>query len=49
MTVFGSARAMPGSPYYQLAKEVGNILRKERLYRNHRRGPGMMEAANWGA
>lgn len=49
VTVFGSARAMPGSPYYQLAKEVGNVLGKNGYTVITGGGPGMMEAANWGA
>ncbi len=49
VTIFGSARAMPGNPYYKVAKELGYLLGKSGYTVITGGGPGMMEAANWGA
>ena len=49
VTIFGSARAMPSNPYYKVAKELGNLLGKEGYTTITGGGPGIMEAANWGA
>jgi uncharacterized protein (TIGR00730 family) len=49
VTVFGSARASAGSKYYNLAKELATKLGKEGYTIITGGGPGLMEAANWGA
>ena len=49
VTIFGSARAIVGSPAYEAAKELGYILGKEGYTVVTGGGPGVMEAANWGA
>jgi uncharacterized protein (TIGR00730 family) len=49
VTVFGSARALPGSEYYKVAKDIGAVLGKNGYTVITGGGPGMMEAANWGA
>ena len=49
VTIFGSARAMPNSPYYRVAKELGALLGKAGYTVITGGGPGIMEAANWGA
>jgi len=49
VTVFGSARTPPGSPYYELAREVGRTLGARGLTVITGGGPGSMEAANRGA
>ena len=40
VTVFGSARVKPDSPYYAAAREVGRRHRQARLRGDHRRRPG---------
>lgn len=49
VTIFGSARAMPSSPYYKTAKELGKLLAKGGYTVITGGGPGIMEAGNWGA
>ncbi len=49
VTVFGSARLKPDSPYYQLAVEVSKELVKHGMNVLTGGGPGIMEAANKGA
>jgi hypothetical protein len=49
VTVFGSARAQTDDDYYQAAKELGYALGKEGYTMVTGGGPGIMEAANWGA
>jgi hypothetical protein len=49
ITIFGSARAQMNDEHYQLAKELGFKLGKEGYTVVTGGGPGIMEAANWGA
>jgi uncharacterized protein (TIGR00730 family) len=49
VTIFGSARSMVADPYYQQAKTLGGLLAKEGFTIITGGGPGIMEAANWGA
>lgn len=49
VSVFGSSRSVPGSPYYKLGEEVGRLLAEEGLAVITGGGPGSMEAANRGA
>ena len=49
VSVFGSARTMPGSPNYELGVEVGRKLAEAGLAVITGGGPGSMEAANKGA
>ncbi|MEO6985580.1 MAG: TIGR00730 family Rossman fold protein [Paralcaligenes sp.] len=49
VSVFGSARIKPESPYYALAQAVGARLAKAGLTLIAGGGPGIMEAANKGA
>ncbi|MCQ1999348.1 LOG family protein [Arthrobacter zhaoxinii] len=49
VSVFGSARSVPGSRYYKLAEEVGRLLAEAGLAVITGGGPGSMEAANKGA
>lgn len=49
VTVFGSARFQPGTPYYEMAREVGQRIGKMGLTTMTGGGPGIMEAANRGA
>ncbi|MCW1891825.1 MAG: TIGR00730 family Rossman fold protein [Candidatus Uhrbacteria bacterium] len=49
VTIFGSARAQTDDEYYQLAKNLGFALGKEGYTMVTGGGPGIMEAANWGA
>lgn len=49
VTIFGSARAMQTNRYYTVAKELGYLLGKKGYTVITGGGPGIMEAANWGA
>lgn len=49
VSVFGSARTLPGSPNYELGVEVGRKLAEAGLAVITGGGPGSMEAANKGA
>src|SRR5207248_3614008 len=49
VTIFGSARAAHGDPYYKLAAELGRGLARHNLAVITGGGPGIMEAANKGA
>jgi len=49
VSVFGSARTPPGSPRYELAREVGQRLGAAGFAVITGGGPGAMEAANRGA
>lgn len=49
VTFFGSARAFTGSHTYEMAKELAYILAKSGYTVITGGGPGIMEAANWGA
>src|SRR5690606_37116083 len=49
VSVFGSARLRPDSPYYQLSESIGRRLAQSGLTVIAGGGPGIMEAANKGA
>jgi uncharacterized protein (TIGR00730 family) len=49
VTVFGSARVLPGDPYYQATVDLTRALAKNNLAIITGGGPGLMEAANKGA
>ncbi len=49
VSVFGSARTKPGSPYYELGERVAQELVKRGFNILTGAGPGIMEAANKGA
>lgn len=49
VTVFGSARAKEGEPYYELGREVGKKLADANYAVITGGGPGLMEAGNRGA
>ena len=49
VSVFGSARLRPDSPYYQLSELIGQRLAEAGLTVIAGGGPGIMEAANKGA
>ncbi len=49
VSIFGSARLPPESPYYQLAEEVSKCVTKRGFSIITGGGPGIMEAANKGA
>ncbi len=49
VTVFGSARTKPGTPYYELARETCRLLAEQQIPVITGGGPGIMEAGNKGA
>jgi uncharacterized protein (TIGR00730 family) len=49
VSLFGSARARPGSHYYRLAEEVSRLLSDAGFAVISGGGPGVMEASNRGA
>ncbi|MGA3243550.1 MAG: TIGR00730 family Rossman fold protein [Bacteroidota bacterium] len=49
VSIFGSARTEPGSPYYKLAEQVSRELVKRGFNILTGGGPGVMEGANKGA
>lgn len=49
ISIFGSARLRPDSPYYAMAQQIGQRLAKAGLTVIAGGGPGIMEAANKGA
>lgn len=49
ITLFGSARFEEDHPYYQLAREMGQLIARNGLTTMTGGGPGIMEAANRGA
>ncbi len=49
VTVFGSARMLPGHPYYTQAEHCGKLLTQRDYAVITGGGPGIMEAANKGA
>jgi uncharacterized protein (TIGR00730 family) len=49
VSIFGSARTKPDSPYYKLAEEIGRLLTEKGYGVITGGGPGIMEAGNKGA
>lgn len=49
VTIFGSARVRPESPYYKLTEEIARLLSDSGFSVISGGGPGIMEAANKGA
>ncbi len=49
VTIFGSSRSQPGSPYYIKCRKVAETLAKSGFTIISGGGPGIMEAANKGA
>jgi uncharacterized protein (TIGR00730 family) len=49
VTIFGSARVAPGSPYYELTERTARLLSDSGFSVISGGGPGIMEAANKGA
>ena len=49
VTVFGSARVQPDSPYYRLTEDISRLLSDSGFAVISGGGPGIMEAANKGA
>jgi uncharacterized protein (TIGR00730 family) len=49
VSIFGSARTLPGNRYYKLTEEIAYLLAKEGYAIITGSGPGIMEAGNKGA
>ncbi|MGN6405388.1 TIGR00730 family Rossman fold protein [Sinomonas sp.] len=49
ISIFGSARTLPGSDYYETGVQIGRLLAREGVAVITGGGPGSMEAANRGA
>ena len=49
ISIFGSARTLPGSDFYEMGVEIGRLLAREGVAVITGGGPGSMEAANRGA
>lgn len=49
VSIFGSARTKPGSPYYELTENIAHMLSEAGFTVISGGGPGIMEAANKGA
>lgn len=49
VTIFGSARVQPGTPYYELTEQIARQLSDAGFSVISGGGPGIMEAANKGA
>lgn len=49
VTIFGSARIQPGTPYYELTENIARLLSDSGFSVISGGGPGIMEAANKGA
>jgi len=49
VSIFGSARALPGQPYYELTQTIARLLSDAGFSVLSGGGPGVMEAANKGA
>lgn len=49
VSIFGSARTLPGTPYYDLAEDISYKITREGYGIITGGGPGIMEAANKGA
>src|SRR6478752_5356983 len=49
ISIFGSARTLPGHPYYELSVDISKRLSEEGFGIISGGGPGIMEAANKGA
>lgn len=49
VSIFGSARTKPGTPYYVMAEEIARLLTENGYGVISGGGPGIMEAANKGA
>lgn len=48
VSIFGSARLQPGTPYYEAAEEIARLLGEDGFSVITGGGPGLMEAANKG-
>ncbi|MCE5251735.1 TIGR00730 family Rossman fold protein [bacterium] len=49
VSIFGSARTLPGTPYYEAARATGRLLVQNGIAVITGGGPGIMEAGNRGA